>query len=113
MKWSRLIGWGLLARRVSRQLDRIARALDVQNVVLVRLADHFAPQIPEPADLQHQSSVDFLNHEEAGRVLSYIERTMHDTGRAPSEDEILSYLADEATLDLHERLEQKRAAGTA
>jgi hypothetical protein len=95
---------GLLTRRAIRALDRVEMRLIEQNTYLKRLADHFAPQFDanEPAP---ERSVDFLNNTEAGLVLDYVERTQRETGRAPSDEEILRYLADEATIDLTERME--------
>src|SRR3989304_323580 len=37
-------------------------------------------------------------------IQPYAERTVRDTGHQPTDDEILSYLADEKTRDLHTRL---------
>jgi len=105
----RTLQLGLLFRRVSRQLDRIGEALTAQNVLLARLADHFAPIPPPTEDLQHHTSIDFLNQVEAAQVLDYIGRYTEEQGIAPTEDEVLRYLADEATTDLHERMKEKEA----
>jgi hypothetical protein len=80
--------------------DRLAE----QNSYLKRLADHFAPE-PDPAPVNsREQGVDFLNPVEAAVVQDYVAKTMTDTGREPSEDEILRYLADEKTVDLQSRL---------
>lgn len=92
---------GILGRRLAKTLDAIEGQMRLQNELLLRLANHFAPEIPAPPeDLARQTSVDFLNEAEAGRVVDYIDKTMRDTGRAPTEDEIIQYLADEATQSL-------------
>lgn len=104
MKFLRQLGAGLLARRTLKALERIESHLAQQNRLLIRLADHFAPAFedqPEPAGV----GVDYLNPQEAGVVLDYIDRTTRDTGRSPTEEEILRYLADEATVDLQARME--------
>ena len=98
MKIFRTIQLGLLQRRLLRTLGAIEEQLTLQNKLLTRLADHFVPVAPPVAeDLLKQNSVTFLDHTEAGRVLDYIEKTLNDTGRSPTEDEIIQYLADEAT----------------
>jgi hypothetical protein len=84
------------ARRLLRSLSTIEAHLATQNQYLARLADHFAPVLPPAEDLTTQNSISFLNHKEAGRVVDYIDKTMRDTGRAPTEDEIVRYLAEEA-----------------
>ena len=90
-------------RRVLRTLGAVETQLAEQNALLRRLADHFAPVVPAPPeDLARHTSVDFLNETEAGRVIDYIDKTLRDTGRAPTEDEIIQYLADEATQSLIE-----------
>lgn len=104
MRIPRLLATGFLVRRLAKTLDRIDQHLVEQNTLLLRLANQFAPQPPAAEDLSAQSSVDFLNSHEAGVVLSYIERTIREVGRQPTEEEILTYLADEATTDLVARL---------
>jgi len=97
---------GLLTRRTLRTLDRLEARLTEQNTYLKRLADHFAPTV-DPNQPAPEQSVDFLNGTEAGLVLDYIERTHRDTGRPPTDEEILRYLADEATIDLTSRMEER------
>lgn len=97
---------GFAYRRVLRTLSVIDSRLAEQNTYLRRLADHFAPEPPanqgEPVH-----SVDFLAPAEAAIVDQYVQRTHQDTGRVPTEEEILRYLADESTIDLKARLEQE------
>lgn len=97
---------GLLTRRMIRTLDRVEARMAEQNTYLQRLADHFAPQF-DTSGPPPERSVDFLNNTEAGLVLDYIERTQRETGRGPTDEEILRYLADEATIDLATRMETK------
>lgn len=89
----------LLLRRLSRQLDRLNESWETHNQLLARLADRFAPEIPTEAPAR--ASVDFLNQEEADQVLRYVERSIRDTGRHPTDEEILVYLAEEATRAQH------------
>lgn len=76
-----------------------------QNLYLKRLADHFAPVFQTDPVSSAEASVDFLNTVEASLVMDYVERTQQDTGRPPTDEEILRYLADEATQSLAERLD--------
>lgn len=104
MRIPRLLAAGFLFRRLARTLDRLDQHLIEQNALLARLVDHLAPVPPLAEDVRTTTAIDFLNETEAGLVLTYIERTIHEVGRQPTEDEILAYLADEATTDLHARL---------
>jgi hypothetical protein len=68
-----------------------------------------------PARLQQGSPQDladtgpsFLDPIEQGIVEDYVARTQTDTGRAPTEDEVLAYLADEKTVSLHARLKERQ-----
>jgi len=92
-------------RRLVRELAGIRAALEAQNTLLTRLAGALAPEVPaaSPADLA-ETGVGWVDPAEQALVDAYRERTRRDTGREPSEDEILIYLADERTIDLHERL---------
>lgn len=98
MKFLRTLQFGLLARRTLAILSSLDGRLAEQNRYLQRLADHFAPQIPE-GDVPAAAGIDFLNPQEAGIVLDYIDRTQKDTGKVPTEEEILRYLADQPQLE--------------
>jgi len=96
----------LLFRRASRDLTDIAAALRVQNALLTRLADRFAPIDPptERAEVREDTGVSHLDVNDALLALDYVARTQRDTGHVPDDDEVLIYLADEKTHDLHARL---------
>jgi hypothetical protein len=117
MKLRHWISGGLLARRLVRSLDRMAGALEQQNLLLARLADHFCPPVvapPQPKDLRAElSAISHLDVDEAYLAQEYIGKTERQTGYSPSEDEVLIYLADEKTQVLHERLQQRSADVTA
>jgi len=92
MKFSDSFSLFLLLRRA----ERIGRTLDArlaeQNVYLKRIADHLAPDLKgEPVD-QATRSVDFSEDLTQARILDYIDRTIRDVGREPTEDEILAFL---------------------
>jgi hypothetical protein len=96
-------------RRVSTHLGEIAAALDRQTAVLTRLADHFCPvrPVPDRRTLAADSGVSFLDPVDASLALDFVARTARDTGHTPDEDEILTYIADEKTTDLHKRLVER------
>lgn len=96
----------LRARRALRALDRIADGLERQTLVLARLADVVAPLPPtiDPETVRADTGVSHVDRSELALVLDYVRRTEEATGHTPSDDEILTYLADEATIDLHQRL---------
>lgn len=109
MRWPLLkrLGAALLLRQGVKELTGIRLHLAEQNVLLRRLADHLAPQLPAGAVESADTGVSYLDAIEGGQVLDYIAKTERDLGRAPTEEEILSYLADERTVDLHERLRRE------
>lgn len=96
----------LYLRRLSRSLTQIAAGIDQQNRLLARLADHVAPSDPptERTVVSADTGVSHLDLHEAELAQAYAARTFHDTGHLPDDDELLIYLADEKTTDLHKRL---------
>jgi hypothetical protein len=111
MRWPRVLGLGYTVRRALQELTAVRLQLTRQNDLLERLANRFAPQDPitSPEEIRATTGVDYLDATEAGIVLDYIERTRQDLGREPEGDEILAYLADEKTTDLHRRLKDRAA----
>jgi hypothetical protein len=99
----------LLLRKVVAELASLKAAVEAQNVLLARLVDHFAPHPEElnRAQVREATGVDFLDPVEAGLAQDFAEKTFHQTGHLPDEDELLIYLADEKTTDLHKRLIQR------
>jgi len=99
----------LLLRRLARDLARLADAHTQQTQLLARLVDRLAPQLPTDAQvdrarLRAETGLDHLDVDDAGLALDFIARTEAATGHTPDEEEILIYLADEKTVDLHQRL---------
>lgn len=105
MRLPRFGSW-LLLRRLVRALDGIERALTAQTVLLARIADAIAPVDPQtdPDQVATQTGVDYLDPLDRALADGYIDRMRAEIGRPPTDDEILSFLADEQTLDLHARL---------
>jgi hypothetical protein len=101
----RLAGlWTL--RTVARDLTRIAAALDTQNTLLARLADRLAPVDPptDRVEVRADTGVSTFDPIEAVLADDFITRTYRATGHIPDDEEVLIYLADEKTTDLHQRL---------
>lgn len=96
----------LLLRRAARDLTDIAASLRQQNLLLARLADQLAPVDPRTSrpEVQAETGVSHLDANEAYLAQRFVERTQADTGHVPDDDEVLIYLADEKTHDLHQRL---------
>jgi hypothetical protein len=107
----RRLATALVVRRLARDLTDIAQALRQQNVLLARLADRLAPVDPptERVEVREGTGVSHLDANEAYLAQRYIERTRADTGHTPDDDEVLIYLADEKTVDLHQRLAAREA----
>jgi hypothetical protein len=101
----------LLFRRLARDLADIAAALGRQTALLERLADRYAPKDPptERREVREDTGISHLDPTDAELALAYIERTQRDTGHLPDDEEVLIYLADEKTQDLHQRLVAREA----
>ena len=102
----RLLPSLFLLRGAIRELRGIREQLARQTAAIERLAQHYAPADPDtdPAIVAADTGASFVDTVDSALILAYVERTKHDTGRMPTDDEILIYLADEKTRDLHERL---------
>lgn len=98
-----------LLRRVSRDLGRIAAALDQQNVLITRLADQLAPIAapPDVVTISRDTGISHLDQADAALALAFVERMRAQTGYTPDDDEILIHLADEKTTDLQARLARR------
>lgn len=109
MKLGRLLGVGLLARSVVRELRGVREQLERQNGLLERLAARFAP-LPPPIDdttLRRETGVSFLDADELALAEWYTAKVETEQGQAPTEEQILSFLADEKTVDLAARLSER------
>jgi hypothetical protein len=98
-------------RRVSRDLARIASTLEAQTALVARLVDRLAPVDPptERATLNAETGVSYLDPLDAALAQTYVTRTLAETGHLPSDEEIVLYLGDEKTVDLHTRLTERAA----
>lgn len=95
-----------LLRRLVRELSGIREQLTRQTDLLSRLAAQIAP-VPPVVDRQmiaEETGLSYVDSADQAILLAYVERTERDTGHTPTEDELITYLADEKTQDLHQRL---------
>jgi hypothetical protein len=107
----RRLAAALVLRRLSRDLTDIAASLRLQTALLTRLTDRVAPIDPPTLrrDVAADTGVTHLDPIEAALANDYVARTYRDTGHVPDDDEVLIYLADEKTHDLHQRLVAREA----
>jgi hypothetical protein len=107
----RRLAAALVLRRVSRDLTDIAGSLRLQTALLTRLTDRYAPVDPptERRDVREDTGVSTFDPIDAVLAQDYIDRTYQDTGHVPDDEEVLIYLADEKTVDLHQRLVSREA----
>lgn len=102
MRVTRWKGWalGLLGRRLLATHTRMADALDRQNVLLARIADHLAPAAATPDtedDLRRTTGPQHLDERELAIVLDFHEAIRRTHGRDPSDAEVVEYLAWDET----------------
>lgn len=102
----RLLPSLFLLRRLIHELAGLHAQLTQQTQLLARLADQFAPLPPavDRAAVATDTGVDYVDPIDQTLLQSYIERIVRDTGHVPTDDELLAYLSDEKTVDLHSRL---------
>jgi len=101
------------SRRVIRTLESIDQGIREQNQYLARLADQFAPvpvAQPEGAEKLNPKEVDisFLNEEELGAALAYGAQMQQQTGRAPTDEELVVWLAERAEVAHTQSLNERR-----
>ena len=102
----RLLPSLFLLRRLIGELTGIREQLTLQTGLLVRLAAQIAPVPPvvDRAVVAEETGLSFVDPVDQALLLDYAHRTERDTGHSPTDDELVTYLADEKTLDLHTRL---------
>ncbi len=108
VKIFRLPGLFLL-RTLAREAAGIRQQLAIQNQLLSRLADKFAPLDPQtdPQIVSADTGVSYVDAADQALIQAYAARIFRDTGHLITDDEALSYLADEKTRDLHTRLTER------
>ena len=101
----RLLPGLFLLRRLIRELIGIREQMTQQTALLARLADQIAPQLPTvDRDTLAETGLSFVDPIDQSLLLAYSARLERDTGHAPTDEELVTYLADEKTVDLHTRL---------
>ena len=105
----RLVPSLFFLRTLAKHLSAIVERLDQQNAILLRLAEQIAPQpsATDPATIAAETGVEYVDPIDQDLLQRYSERIYQDTGHVPTDDELLIYLADEKTHDLHIRLQER------
>jgi hypothetical protein len=100
-----------LLRSLITELRGIRLQLTRQTDLLARLASQLAPEPPvvDRAEVARETGLDYVDPIDQAIIQQYVARTEADTGHSPTDDEILRYLSDEKTLDLHARLIERDA----
>lgn len=106
MRLPRIVGGWFLLRGLVRELSGIRAQLTLQTAILTRLADQVAPAPPavDRETVAADTGLSFVDAADQAILGSYVERTLRDTGHLPTDEELVTYLADEKTVDLHRRL---------
>jgi hypothetical protein len=102
----RLLPGLFLLRRLVRELSGIREQLTRQTDLLARLANQIAPPAPvvDRDVVAAETGLDYVDSVDQYLIQQFRERTLAGTGHLPDDDEVLNYLADEKTVDLHQRL---------
>ncbi|SRR6266571_1342409 len=114
-------GSGRLLRTLVHELAGIRQAEERQADALEHLVAHVTGadqdgEVPEAIGALQTGgvglgatppAVSYLDQVEAGLVADFIAQMQEATGHTPDEEEILTYLADEKTVDLHQRLRER------
>jgi len=92
-----------------RAIESLSSQLARQTAVLERLADTWAPSTPvvDQRVIKATTGIDHLDATELALVDQFVARSENEQGHTPTEEEILVYLADERTIDLHTRLRER------
>lgn len=93
------------SRRLIRALEGINAGISAQNALILRLADQFAPKVPE--NVESDTGASFLREDELVTVMDYKDRTYRETGHLPTDEEAVAYLAELKTHDLVEKLSER------
>lgn len=101
----------LLLRTLLRELTAIRETMTRQTELLAQIADRFAPRDPQtdPEVVRAETGVDYIDPEDQALIQTFVARTVAATGHTPTDEEVLTYLADEKTRDLHQRLIDRAA----
>ena len=85
-----------MSEHVGHAAEAIATEQQKQTILLQRLVDHLAPELPDydKADLKG-TGVSFVDAGEQGRIQDFVEKAWKDAGREPTEEEIDRFLNGE------------------
>jgi len=112
-----LTGTPRLLRQLLKELAALRQETARQADALTRLVNRLAPVPAAPLDHRPAGATEapppqpgdlsYLDPDEQAHALAYVEQTERAGLGSPTEDEILTYLADEHTIALHERLRER------
>ena len=88
-------GW-MRSRRLIRSLESLAESQLRIADALDRIADRIDPIVPDatPEELAKTDN-SYATDQTQARIQEYVERVWKDTGRAPTDDEVVRYLEGE------------------
>ena len=85
-----------LTRRLVKALERQASATEAQNLLLARLADHFAPELPPISEADRVTSgPSFARNAQLARLEEWTEGFLGRMGRPPTETEVEDWLHED------------------
>lgn len=86
-----------LTRRFVRSTERIATALEVNNQILLRLADQFAPVPPQITEEDIRSAGPVLRNEsQLARLEEWTAEFQGRVGRPPTDADVEEWLLEDA-----------------
>lgn len=111
---------GLAYRGLQRRLDKLIEAQQEHNALLLRLVDRFAPSIELPPAVQaaprdqvrltpsDRGDISHLDPDEMQAAQAFIDKWGRANGYAPSDEEVMGYLAENHTRELAKSLNESR-----
>ena len=106
----RAFGFPWTLRRLVRDLGSLRTEVARLADGVERIADRLAPRPPpDRRPSSTDAAVSHLDVEELALAQAYIDRVEREQAYTPSEEEVLTYLADEKTVELHARLRARAA----
>lgn len=107
MKVPALFSAGWFGRLFAQEARGLRHELARTNDLLERLVAVHAPPLSDalsPDELATATRADHVDENDAVLAAHFVQLTERTEGRTPTDDEILTYLSDEKTVELHERL---------
>lgn len=91
-----LVSRFLTLRGVAKSFDRIAKAQEVQCILLARIADRIAPEIQEPTEEEIRTAgPSFSRDREQSLLQDWLEDFQRKIGRPPTEQEVEAWFDEQ------------------